>query len=232
MVMMHKSFTQPPIYDLRATINLFKRAAAISWRELLTASIEEVAAELEWARTRPRSTFNTEVQTAVGQAMPPVEQSYTSNEFWNALRRDEQKNIDGCLGIDTRCIIMANQCLEDGWKIMSSRTVLHTLVHNAAVHWIHGVSGELVGEPNLGGRLQPCDRWMTSSEHLLSMGFPFHVSLSGGVQCFHITSVDALLSRKRQNVVAQAGNSMNTCVAYAILSFVFSCVETVQELAQ
>jgi hypothetical protein len=97
-------------------------------------------------------------------------------------------------------------------------------MHNAALHWVDGIQWE-----GIGGRIQPYDRWMTASEHLLAMGIAYHTRLSNDIKCCTITSPADLAKRNRQDIVAQTGNTMHVCVAYAVLLFPLACVCTVDQ---
>ena len=110
-------------------------------------------------------------------------------------------------------VYMLNQCPANGWKIMSDNRLLHTLLHNASLHWCQGIAGLKVN-----GGLERIDRWMTAIEHLLSMGFPVFKELSYGWRCCSFEGYDAA-TRPRQQTVAQMGNSMVTIVAGLVLLY-------------
>jgi site-specific DNA-cytosine methylase len=222
-VLLHKHFVSSILADLAPTIAMFQRMVSATWRILLTATREEVEAELEWASGRPGSMSHA---SADSQCIPD---EYRDNAFFRSLIEAEQKTVAYCIRRQPNCISMSNQNYAAGWTIMTSPTYLHTLLHSPSINWIHGIRGCTVGDSFLRERTQPCDRWLTASEHLLAMGFPIDPCLSKGVKCFSITSTEDVLARKRQHIVGWAGNSMNVCVVHSMLAYILACIDTVSD---
>jgi hypothetical protein len=173
-------------------IPLFERTCVVSWRCLFVSHLEEELAgeldqELAWALSRKKSAgFGKSVAEARAAPEGPFLIAMTPAERANA----EAYPPDECG--------MLNQTVAKGFGISSTGDELHCVIHYPALHHCTDMG-----------------RWLSGSEMLMANGIPVlmrHGNPRGTP--FRCSSfVGGILSRSRQVMTAQSGNTINVAAA-------------------
>lgn len=225
-VMVHRHKHLSVKHSLVSTMDAFQRkvAAGVDFKIFLVATDDELDGELAWAASRRKSRSR-------GKSVEDL-RATPSNPFELALIPMELERKVNCESVHPGESWMLNQNADRGNH--SRAGALHTLLHNAALHWVSGIAHTRTGCGHL-ARVQPTDRWIAASEHALAMGFPVlkHLVVPSDEAYWRRTgcysSISEIMHIPRQQVVADLGNSVHTSCCYAVLVWALSCIETTSD---